>query len=202
MNIPKSHLTLNTAVENVQLKERGSKFISYAFPVKTEAAANDVLAHLWRQHPKATHICYAWQLGENKDRYRANDDGEPANSAGIPIYGQLQSYNLTFVLLAVVRYYGGLKLGVGGLIKAYREAADLALAQAKIVEVLQMSTLILEFEYDQLSPVMSLISEMNLNISSQNMQLSCEIKIEAPPDQAIEFKNRMAAIQNVQLRII
>ena len=115
-------------------KERGSKFFGYAFPVKTEDEVKDYIEELKKKHHTARHFCYAWQLGKSYDSYRANDDGEPSNSAGMPIYGQLQAFDVTNVLVVSVRYFGGTKLGVGGLIQAYKTSAQLALEASKIVK--------------------------------------------------------------------
>ena len=129
--------TYKTILKNSKatlLKEKGSKFYAYAFSVVHEDDIKNCLDLLKKEHHSARHWCYAWQLGVNYDRYRANDDGEPTNSAGMPIYGQLQAFNVTNVLVVVVRYFGGTKLGVGGLIQAYKAAAKLSLEESEIVQ--------------------------------------------------------------------
>lgn len=158
-------------------KDRGSKFIGQAHPVKDEAEIERILTELKNKHSKASHICYAWQLGENYEHYRANDDGEPNNSAGLPIYGQLQSFEVTQILVTVIRYYGGINLGVGGLIQAYKTAAQLALETAKIKTAVITEALQIDFEYALLHTVMRIIKEEQLTISSQEMELSCSITL-------------------------
>jgi uncharacterized YigZ family protein len=156
-------------------KEKGSKFLGYAFPVTDEEEIKEHLERLKKQHHNARHWCYAWQLGKNYDSYRANDDGEPSNSAGMPIYGQIQSFELTNILVVVVRYFGGTKLGVSGLVQAYKTAAQLALESAKIVEHTIDKYLKITFEYPEMNTVMRIIKEEDLHIVHQNMHLSCEI---------------------------
>ncbi len=156
-------------------KEKGSKFLGYAFPVKDEEEIKVHLDDLKKQHHNARHWCYAWQLGKNYENYRANDDGEPSNSAGMPIYGQIQSFELTHVLVVVVRYFGGTKLGVGGLVQAYKTSAQLALESAEIVEHTIDEYLKIKFEYPEMNTVMRIIKDENLNIVHQHLHLSCEI---------------------------
>jgi len=158
-------------------KDRGSKFYGYAFPVSNEDDIKEHLTALKKQHYNARHWCYAWQLGKDYSKHRFNDDGEPSNSAGAPIYGQIQSFNLTNVLVVVVRYFGGTKLGVGGLIKAYRTGAQLALEQSKIIEKTIDIEYVLKFNYPELNTVMRIIKEEQLTILSQKMEISCKIII-------------------------
>ena len=158
-------------------KERGSKFFNYAFPVKNEEDIKSFLDSLKKTHHTAGHFCYAWQLGIHYESYRANDDGEPNNSAGMPIYGQLQAFDVTNVLVVVVRYFGGTKLGVGGLIQAYKLGAQLALEASKIVERTIDQDFKIRFEYPEMNDVMRIIKDENLKIVSQKMELDCEINI-------------------------
>ena len=130
-----------------------------------------------KQHTGAGHFCYAYQLGTERIYYRANDDGEPSNSAGMPIYGQIQSFGITNVLVVVVRFFGGVKLGVGGLIAAYRTTAQQALEGAVIVERTVDILFKVKFDYKNLNKVMRVIKEKNLSIISQTMELNCEIII-------------------------
>src|SRR5690554_4827240 len=129
-----SYLTIFKKIGDVSFKERGSKFIGFAIPVNDEEEAKEEVKELWKLHPDATHICYAYRLGLEGEIYRANDDGEPSGSAGLPIYNQILSKGLTNVLVASVRYYGGTKLGVPGLVKAYKQSARMVLDEAKIVK--------------------------------------------------------------------
>ena len=169
--------TLSKPSPEILYKERKSKFFGYAFPVASEDEVKLILDNLRKQHPTANHICYAWQLGVESPKYRANDDGEPNNSAGMPIYGQIQSFEITNALVAVVRIFGGVKLGVGGLIQAYREAAKLALDASDIVERIQLAKMSLHFEYAAMNKVMRIIKQHKIQIVSQKMELSCELKI-------------------------
>tara|TARA_R100000935_G_scaffold21876_1_gene40337 strand:- start:10947 stop:11573 length:627 start_codon:yes stop_codon:yes gene_type:complete len=155
-------------------KDRGSKFFGYAFPVVSEDDVKDCIEELKKQHHTARHFCYAWQLGKSYESYRANDDGEPSNSAGMPIYGQLQAFDVTNVLVVSVRYFGGTKLGVGGLIQAYKTSAQLALEASKIVKRTIDETLTITFNYPEMNTVMRIIKDENLKIVSQKMELTCE----------------------------
>lgn len=161
----------------VLFKDRGSKFIGYAFPVTSEEEIKEHLRQLKKQHHNARHWCYAWQLGEQYEKYRVNDDGEPSNSAGMPIYGQLQSFDVTRILVVVVRYFGGTKLGVGGLIQAYKTAAQFALEASMIVERTIDDDFLLRFDYPEMNTVMRIIKDEDLTIKHQKMEMDCEITI-------------------------
>ncbi|PVW16521.1 IMPACT family protein [Marixanthomonas spongiae] len=172
-----TYKTIAKPSKEALFKDRGSKFFGYAFPVKNETEIEAHLEELKSKHHKARHWCYAWQLGKTYDAYRANDDGEPSNSAGMPIYGQLQSFDVTNTLVVVVRYFGGTKLGVGGLIQAYKTAAQMALEQSKIVKRTIDENFLLKFEYPEMNTVMRMVKEEDLNIVDQKMELSCEMEI-------------------------
>ena len=172
-----TYKTILKPSEEVLFKEKGSKFFGYAFPVTSEEEIKEHLENLKKQHHTARHWCYAWQLGKNYESYRANDDGEPSNSAGMPIYGQLQSFDVTNILVVVVRYFGGTKLGVGGLIQAYKTTAQMALEASEIIEKTIDENYFLKFDYPEMNTVMRIIKEQNLNIVNQRMELSCEIEI-------------------------
>lgn len=169
--------TIARPSEGDVFKDRNSKFLGFAFPVTDEDQVKDHLESLKKEHYSARHWCYAYQIGTETIKYRANDDGEPNNSAGMPIYGQIQSFNLTNVLVVVIRYYGGVKLGVGGLINAYRTGAQFALDSAKIIQKKIKVTYQLKFEYKNLSKVMRLIKENNIEINMQKLELSCLLEI-------------------------
>ncbi|MQP25637.1 YigZ family protein [Flavobacterium sp. LMO8] len=169
--------TIDFPSEEVLLKEKNSKFFGYAFPVTSEEDVKENLERLRKEHFSARHWCYAYQIGTEKIQYRANDDGEPNNSAGMPIYGQIQSFEVTNVLVVVVRYFGGVKLGVGGLISAYKTAAQMALENATIVEKTINKHFIISFGYAHMNKVMRIIKEKNLQIVSQKMEMDCEIEI-------------------------
>ena len=155
-------------------KEKGSKFFGYAFPVFTENDVKNCLEELKKKHHSARHFCYAYQIGIEKIKFRANDDGEPNSSAGLPIYGQIQSFEVTNVLVVSVRYFGGTKLGVGGLISAYKTSAQLTLEIAKIIEKTIDIQFKLNFNYDMMNAVQRIIKERNITIINQKLELNCE----------------------------
>ena len=172
-----TYKTITKPSEETLYKEKGSKFFGYAFPVTTEDQVKKHIEDLKKQHHNARHWCYAWQMGKNYEHYRANDDGEPSNSAGMPIYGQLQSIDVTNALVVVVRYFGGTKLGVGGLIQAYKTSAQMALEASKIVQKTIDETFILKFEYPEMNTVMRILKEENISVVNQKMELNCEFEI-------------------------
>ena len=172
-----TYKTIETASEEVLFKEKNSKFFGYAYSVTTEEEVKTHLEQLKKQHFSARHWCYAYQIGIEQLSFRANDDGEPNNSAGMPIYGQIQSYEVTNILVVVVRYFGGVKLGVGGLISAYKTTAQMALENATIVEKTIDVTFILTFDYKNINKVMRIIKEKKIEIIAQKMELNCEIQI-------------------------
>lgn len=169
--------TISQPTEEVLYKEKNSKFFGYAFPIKKEEEVKERLDQIKKVHYNARHWCYAFQLGTDPVYYRANDDGEPSNTAGAPIYGQIQSYDLTDILIVVVRYFGGVKLGVGGLITAYRAAAQMALEEADIIECTIDKKFKVRFEYKDMNNVMRVIKERNLNVVNQQMEMTCEIEL-------------------------
>lgn len=172
-----TYKTLASPSEETLYKEKNSKFFGYAFPIATEDEVKGILDQLRKQHHSARHWCYAFQLGTDKIYYRANDDGEPNNSAGMPIYGQIQSFGVTNVLVVSVRYFGGVKLGVGGLISAYKTSAQMALEVSDIVEKTIDVHYTLKFGYQIMNKVMRVIKEKNLEIVSQKMEMDCEMVI-------------------------
>jgi len=172
-----TYKTLAIPSEEILYKEKNSKFFGYAFPIATEEDVKPILEDLRKQHHAARHWCYAFQTGTEKVYFRANDDGEPNNSAGMPIYGQIQSFDVTNVLIVVVRYFGGVKLGVGGLISAYKTAAQMALEVSEITEKTIDIHYLIRFDYKNMNKVMRVIKEKNLDIIAQKMEMSCEIEI-------------------------
>lgn len=172
-----TYQTIAGPSEAVLYKEKNSKFFGYAFPVASEDDIKNHLETLRKRHFGAVHFCYAWQIGTEKIAFRANDDGEPSNSAGMPIYGQIQSFRLTNILIVIVRFFGGVKLGVGGLITAYKTAAQMALENSDIVERTIDAHFVIAFDYKNMNKVMRVIKEKNLEIVSQKMEMSCEIEI-------------------------
>ena len=173
-----TYKTIASSVQEVIFKEKSSKFLGYAFPVTSEEEIKAHLEAVKKEHFSARHWCYAWQLGYGTNqRYRANDDGEPNNTAGIPIYGQIQSFELTNILVIVVRYFGGIKLGVGGLVQAYKTTAQLTLQEAEIEEKLITEELRICFEYPLMNKVMRVVKEQNLNITQQLLTENCELHL-------------------------
>ena len=170
-----TYKTISEPSEEVLFKEKNSKFYGYAFPVLNEEDVKVHLEQLKKQHFSARHWCYAYQIGTEKIAFRANDDGEPNNSAGMPIYGQIQSFEVTNILIVVVRYFGGVKLGVGGLISAYKTAAQMALENAEIIDKTIDVFFKLTFDYKNMNKVMRVIKEKNLDIVSQKMEMNCEL---------------------------
>lgn len=167
--------TIKKPSEEVLFKDRNSKFFGYAFPVNTEDEVKEILNTIKNKHHKARHWCYAYQLGAEIITYRVNDDGEPSNTAGMPIYGQIQSFELTNVLVVVIRYFGGVKLGVSGLINAYRTCAQMALEVSLVKEKTIDLPYLISFGYVTMNTVMRTIKEQNLKIIDQKLELSCEI---------------------------
>jgi uncharacterized YigZ family protein len=172
--ITDAYKTIEKPSEETLFKDRNSKFFGYAFPVLNEDDVKEAIDGLRKKHHSARHFCYAWQFGTETFRFRANDDGEPSNSAGMPIYGQIQAFGVTNILIVSVRYFGGTKLGVGGLINAYRSSAQLTLEVSDIVEKTINIDYKLSFGYDMMNKVMRIIKEKKLNITSQQLELSCQ----------------------------
>ncbi len=191
--------TIEVATDEILFKEKNSKFFGYAFPLTDEEKVKEYLLELRKRHQGANHYCYAWQIGTTEITYRVNDDGEPANTAGMPIYGQIQSFGITNVLVVAIRFFGGVKLGVGGLISAYRTTAQLALESAQIVERTINIQFVISFDYKNMNKVMRIIKEKNLEIVSQEMHLSCEIVISVRQKLSDEIFNIFSSIFEIQI---
>ncbi|MCR9173153.1 MAG: YigZ family protein [bacterium] len=161
-------------------KEKGSKFIGIASRCYSEEEAKQLLDQWHTEHSQAGHLCYAYRIGLEGEKYRANDDGEPANSAGAPILGQLQSFDLTNTLIGVVRYYGGTKLGVGGLINAYRTAAKDAIEATDVVEMEVFLHVQLDFQYADMVGVMNCLKRWNIEMDRHTFENACEIECSLP----------------------
>ncbi|MFD0975962.1 IMPACT family protein [Salinimicrobium gaetbulicola] len=197
--IKDTYKTITKASEEVLFKDKNSKFFGYAFPVNNEDQIKDHLEDLKKKHHAARHWCYAWQLGKEDFRYRANDDGEPSNSAGMPIYGQIQSFEVTNVLIVVVRYFGGVKLGVGGLINAYKTAAQMALEASNIVTRTIDLKFEIAFDYPEMNKVMRVIKENNLNVIDQILELDCKIIISVRKKEAERIFEKFDATYKVKI---
>ena len=189
-----TYKTITKPSKEVLFKDKNSKFFGYAFPVLNEDQVKNYLEALKKQHHSARHWCYAYQFGtdENNLQFRANDDGEPNNSAGMPIYGQIQSFEITNVLIVVVRYFGGVKLGVGGLINAYKTSAQMALEASKIVTRTINKNFEISFDYKNMNKVMRVIKENNLKIVNQTLELDCKIEI------SVRLKDTSKPYENFQ----
>jgi uncharacterized YigZ family protein len=161
-------------------KEKGSKFLAFALACQSEEEAKVQISKWRKEHHLAVHVCYAFRFGSDKKLFRLSDDGEPSNSAGPPILGQIQSYDLTNVLVAVVRYYGGTNLGVGGLINAYRTAAKEAIENAEIIEDEDMLEMEIKFPYEQMPQVMKLVKSHHAIILHQTFDSKCVLKLRFP----------------------
>ena len=172
-----TYKTILKPAEEVLYKDKGSKFYGYAFPILTTEEVKKHIDKLKKKHSNAGHFCFAFQHGIQTPYYRASDDGEPSNSAGLPIYGQLQAFDVTNVLVVVVRYFGGTKLGVGGLISAYKTTAKLSLETSVVKQMDILIPFKLTFEYKELSQVMRIIKKFQLILKSQRLEMECEVVI-------------------------
>ena len=194
-----TYKTISKSSPEVLFKDKNSKFYGYAFPVTTEEEVKEHIEALKKQHYQARHWCYAYQLGKSYDRYRANDDGEPSNSAGAPIYGQLQSFDVTNVLVVVVRYFGGVKLGVSGLINAYRTGAQLALEASKIVKRTIDVTFEIRFEYPLMNVAQRIIKDRNLNIVEQNLAIDCHYVLSVRKKEAQTVIDQFKTVYGIEI---
>jgi uncharacterized YigZ family protein len=192
------YLTIESPCEGL-FKAKGSKHFGYVFPIDDVNQVKDRLEELRLLHPSARHHAFAYRLGNQGENWRANDDGEPNNSAGPPILGALRSHNLTHCMGVVVRYFGGTKLGVGGLIEAYREATNEAIAQGAIVERHPIVSMTVVFPYNQLGPVMSLLKRQQLTPFDPDFQLTCTMRIEMRKSVVQAFLKALLVIPGVRL---
>lgn len=196
-----TYKTIAAPSEEILFKEKNSKFFGYAFPVTTEEEIKQHLDSLRKQHYGAVHFCYAFQIGTDKIKFRANDDGEPSNTAGAPIYGQIQSFGLTNILIVVVRFFGGIKLGVGGLISAYRTSAQMALETTEIIEKTINIHYIVSFDYKNMNKVMRVIKEKNLEIISQTMNESCKIELATRKKNAEQIVDIFTNLFEIEIKL-
>ncbi|MDC0008328.1 YigZ family protein [bacterium] len=195
-----TYKTIAAPTEELLFKEKKSKFFSIAYPILNEAEVKPLLEALKKKHHTANHVCYAWQLGIENPRYRANDDGEPNNSAGMPIYGQLLAFDLKNVLVAVTRIFGGTKLGVGGLIGAYRASAKIALDSAQIVVKTITVPFELSFNYAEMDAVMRTIKQKKYPIISQQFEIDCKLSLSIRKSEVAEFHSTIKALPNVSIK--
>lgn len=192
--------TIKSPVENILLKEKGSKFIGFAFPVNTETDLKKSLEKIREEHPKATHHCYAFRLGMKGENYRANDDGEPSGSAGLPIYNQLLAHEITNTLVIVVRYYGGTKLGVSGLVKAYKESAKMTLEEAEMITRELESDIEITFTFNQQNQIFTLLNKFDGRIQDFLSDEQCVIKAKIKTSQKENISEQLSEMQNISFK--
>ena len=182
-----------------EFKDRGSKFIGYACPVRNVEEFKDRLNEIKKEHPKATHHCFAYRLGLDGNTFRVSDDGEPSGTAGRPILGQIDSKELVNTLVVVVRYFGGTLLGVPGLINAYRSAAALALQMTPLAQKQVEKEYVVQFDYTQVNEIMTLVKQYNCRVVRQEMQLFCNMTIAIPKNRVTEVVYKLKELRNVEL---
>ncbi|MEO5948220.1 MAG: YigZ family protein [Chitinophagaceae bacterium] len=188
-------------------KERGSKFIAYAFPIADVGEFKLRLAEIKKEHPKATHHCFAYRLGLDGNTYRVSDDGEPSGSAGKPILGQIDSKQITNVLVIVVRYFGGTQLGIPGLITAYKTTAAFALQTTAIVQKPVLHHFQLQFDYTQMNEVMMVVKQFDCVVEKQDPesireQLFCSMNIGVPQNWLVEVENKLNDLRGVEINFV
>ncbi|WP_282036664.1 IMPACT family protein [Saccharicrinis aurantiacus] len=183
-------------------KEKGSKFIAYAYPVYTEEQIKERVAELKDKYYDARHHCFAWQLGVDGKRFRANDDGEPSGSAGKPIHGQIKSHELTNILVVVVRYFGGTKLGVPGLIRAYKEATIDAINNGTIIEKTVNDVYQINFDYLVMNDMMRIVKEEKLNLTKQDFNLTCTVEFSLRQSEVAHVIGRIEKVESVRCEFL
>jgi uncharacterized YigZ family protein len=181
-------------------RDRGSKFMAFAFPVHTRDEIKKTLAELKKEYHDARHHCYAYRLGAAKEIFRANDDGEPPGSAGNPILGQIRSKDLSNILIVVIRYFGGTLMGVGGLIKAYRTAADNAIQNAIIITAAEQDLIEINFPYSKMNDIMKIIRDEGMDIQEQDFTETCQIKAFIRKSRTGQLLNRLSFMKETSAR--
>ncbi len=194
-----SFKTIKQPSEAALYKDKRSKFFGHAFPLKVEDQVKSHLEELRKNYPKANHICYAWRMGVNGEHNRTYDDGEPRNTAGAPILGQLNAFSLSYVLVAVVRVFGGTKLGKGGLITAYRSTAKMAIEASEIMVSELEDQYLVVIGYGGFDSLMQLVKQQDWNVISQNMGSVCELILGVRKQDAVQLKSHLAGMVGVQL---
>lgn len=200
-NFKDEYLTISRPSEGL-FKDRGSKFLAFAYPVSSEDEIKEIQEKLRSDFHDARHHCYAYMLGPEKEIYRVNDDGEPSSTAGKPILGQIRSFDLTNILIVVIRYFGGTKLGVGGLINAYKTAAEEALKNAKIIKKTLYDIYELQFEYPQMNEIMKIMKEQNIEQLDQNFELSCSITLALRKAEADKVLSKFNRVEKLNIEFI
>ncbi len=194
-----SYKTISAPAEGL-FKDNGSRFIARAYPVETEAEVKEIVDSLKKEYYDARHHCYAYRLGYMKDRFRANDDGEPSGSSGRPILGQIDSLELSDVLVVVIRYFGGIKLGIPGLIRAYKTSTADALANAEIVEKIACRHFRIEFGYFEMNSVMKVMKDMDLPQRRQDFGVSCSLETSVRLSLEDDFRARIGNISGCNIQ--
>lgn len=197
-----TYKTILNITEPSLYKDKGSKFYGYAFPVHTEEEITLHIEKLKKEHHKARHWCYAWRMGDSYEQYRINDDGEPSGSAGLPIYGQIQSKEVTNILIVVVRYFGGTKLGVSGLVTAYKTAAQWVLEQSEIVTKTIDNKYQLKFSYTDMNKVQRIFKQMPVEILSQQMEMDCTFIIGIRKSESEKVIETIEELRCVQIKLM
>jgi uncharacterized YigZ family protein len=182
-----------------EFKDRGSKFIAYACPVKSVAEFKDRLGEIKKEHSKATHHCFAYRIGLDGNSFRVSDDGEPSGTAGRPILGQIDSKGLVNVMIVVVRYFGGTLLGVPGLINAYKSAASMALQMTPLAQRQVEAVYQVQFDYTQMGEMMNLVRQCNCRVVQQEMQLFCNMTLAIPKNRVAEVTYKLQDMRNIEI---
>lgn len=196
-----SYQILKSPVTEVVYKDKGSKFIGFAIPVTNEEEFKIELEKIKIAHPKATHHCYAYRFGISGEEYRANDDGEPSGSAGLPIYNQLLAHDVSDILMVVVRYYGGTKLGVAGLIKAYKETTKLTLEEAIFSTKILENKLFLKFQYSEQHLIFTLLNKFEAKILEFTTEKDCNISAILPTEKIKSISEKLSEMPNIIFEI-
>jgi len=183
-------------------KEKRSKFLAFAFPVTNEVTAKELIQNLKHTYYNANHHCFAWRLGISGSNFRIDDDGEPSGTAGKPILGQIKSHQLTNILIVIIRYFGGIKLGTNGLIRAYKAASDDVIANASIIEKTVNNFFNISFSYNSMNDVMKIIKDENPEIICQQFGLNCLIKISIRQAKSAELISRIEKIDGVKTEFL
>ena len=202
MEIRDTYRTISQPCKEVLFKEKNSKFFGYAYHISIEEDLKYHLETLKKQHRTARHLCYAYHIGVDDVKYRTNDDGEPKNSAGVPIFGQIQSFELTNILIVVVRYFGGTKLGISGLINAYKKTANLVLTESKIVKKTLSIDYTIIFDYQNMNRVMRVIKEKKLHIIKQVLEMKCNINIRVRKKDAFSVYETFSNLHEIVIKKI
>jgi uncharacterized YigZ family protein len=194
-----TYKTIITPTEGIY-KEKGSKFLSFAIPVSSADEVKEIVKNYRKEYYDSRHVCYAYMLGADRKEFRANDDGEPSGTAGRPILGQINSRELTNILVIVVRYFGGILLGTGGLVVAYKEATTDALDQAEVIEKTVDESISIIFDYVLMNEVMRIIKDTNAQISSQNFEDQCAMQLSIRKQDAGLLSAKLAKIYGLQIK--